>query len=178
MAPMGCYDIFLLMHVKNSHTALKWLFGFRIRGIQLARVYRSLGLLLLHLSEGLGEDLVWALIRVVDACGPFCSGIMLVLLWWQISPYMLVMNAIRTYIHTGIAFHPPLPHPSSLGCAMSGLIADSRTMVDRARVDAQNHWFVYNEPMSVESVTQSVSNLAMMFGEDDDEKPMVRGCVI
>ena len=62
----------------------------------------------------------------------------------------------------------------ALGCAMSGLIADSRTMVDRARVDAQNHWFVYNEPMSVESVTQSVSNLAMMFGEDDDEKPMVR----
>ena len=57
---------------------------------------------------------------------------------------------------------------------MSGLIADSRTMVDRARVDAQSHWFVYNEPMSVESVTQSVSNLAMMFGEDDDEKPMVR----
>lgn len=59
---------------------------------------------------------------------------------------------------------------------MSGLIADSRTMVDRARVDAQNHWFVYNEPMAVESVTQSVSNLAMMFGEDDDEKLMVRGC--
>ena len=58
---------------------------------------------------------------------------------------------------------------------MSGLIADSRTMVDRARVDAQNHWFVYNEPMSVESVTQSVSNLAMMFGEEDEEKVMVGG---
>ena len=56
---------------------------------------------------------------------------------------------------------------------MSGLIADSRTMVDKARVDAQNHWFVYNEPMSVESVTQSVSNLAMMFGEDEDSS-MVR----
>ncbi len=59
---------------------------------------------------------------------------------------------------------------------MSGLIADSRTMVDKARVDAQHHWFVYNEPMSVESVTQAVSNLAMKFGEDnddDDEKVMV-----
>ena len=59
---------------------------------------------------------------------------------------------------------------------MSGLIADSRTMVDRARVDAQNHWFVYNEPMSVQSVTQAVSNLAMKFGEDNDddnEKAMV-----
>ena len=63
------------------------------------------------------------------------------------------------------------------GCAMSGLIADSRTMVDRARVEAQNHWFIYNEPMSVESVTQSVSNLAMAFGKErrnEEEKAMVR----
>ncbi|XP_013415229.1 proteasome subunit alpha type-5 isoform X1 [Lingula anatina] len=71
----------------------------------------------------------------------------------------------------------PLIEPSSIekifeidhhiGCAMSGLIADSRTMVDRARVEAQNHWFTYNENMSVESVTQSVSNLALAFGDDD-----------
>ena len=57
---------------------------------------------------------------------------------------------------------------------MSGLIADSRTMVDKARVDGQNHWFVYNEPMTVESVAQSVSNLAMKFGKYDRETPMVR----
>ncbi|XP_070557522.1 proteasome subunit alpha type-5-like [Ptychodera flava] len=54
-----------------------------------------------------------------------------------------------------------------IGCAMSGLIADSRTMVDKARVEAQNHWFTYNEQMSVESVTQAVSNLALQFGDDD-----------
>ena len=65
---------------------------------------------------------------------------------------------------------------------MSGLIADSRTMVSQARVQAQNHWFVYNEAMSVESVTQAVSNLAMRFGrhgddEEEDEKPMVSECV-
>lgn len=56
-----------------------------------------------------------------------------------------------------------------IGCAMSGLIADSRTMIDRARVEAQNHWFTYNEKMSIESVTQSVSNLALQFGDDDAE---------
>lgn len=50
---------------------------------------------------------------------------------------------------------------------MSGLTADSRTLIDRARVEAQNHWFTYNEKMSVESVTQSVSNLALAFGDDD-----------
>ena len=31
----------------------------------------------------------------------------------------------------------------------------------------QNHWFTYNEKMTVESVTQSVSNLALSFGDDD-----------
>lgn len=56
---------------------------------------------------------------------------------------------------------------SHIGCAMSGLVADSRTMIDRARVEAQNHWFTYNEKMSVESVTQAVSNLALAFGDDD-----------
>ncbi|XP_074644971.1 proteasome subunit alpha type-5-like [Tubulanus polymorphus] len=58
---------------------------------------------------------------------------------------------------------------SHIGCAMSGLIADSRTMIDKARVEAQNHWFTYNEKMSVESVTQAVSNLALAFGDDNAE---------
>ncbi|CAH1784072.1 unnamed protein product [Owenia fusiformis] len=61
-----------------------------------------------------------------------------------------------------------------IGCAMSGLIADSRTMIDKARVEAQNHWFTYNERMTVESVTQSVSNLALAFGDDDAGPAMSR----
>lgn len=61
-----------------------------------------------------------------------------------------------------------------IGCAVSGLIADSRTMVDRARVEAQNHWFSYNEKMSVESVALAVSNLAIQFGDSDSEGAMSR----
>lgn len=56
-----------------------------------------------------------------------------------------------------------------IGCAVSGLMADSRTMVDRARVEAQNHWFLYSERMEVESVAQAVSNLAIQFGDSDDD---------
>lgn len=55
---------------------------------------------------------------------------------------------------------------SHVGCAMSGLIADARTMVDKARVEAQHHWFTFNEKMPVESIAQSVSNLAMSFGQE------------
>lgn len=71
----------------------------------------------------------------------------------------------------------PLMEPSSIekiveidshiGCAMSGLIADAKTLIDKARVETQNHWFTYNETMTVESVTQAVSNLALQFGEED-----------
>jgi len=56
-----------------------------------------------------------------------------------------------------------------LSCAMSGLIADAKTLIDRARVEAQNHWFTYDEKMSVESVTQAVSDLALAFSDQDDE---------
>ncbi|XP_058120769.1 proteasome subunit alpha type-5 isoform X2 [Anopheles ziemanni] len=55
-----------------------------------------------------------------------------------------------------------------IGCATSGLMADSRTLLDRARVECQNHWFVYNERMSVESCAQAVSNVAIQFGDGDD----------
>ncbi|CAB4492220.1 N-terminal nucleophile aminohydrolase [Rhizophagus irregularis] len=54
---------------------------------------------------------------------------------------------------------------SHLGCAMSGLTADSRTMIDHARIEAQNHRFTYNEKIKVESVTQAVCDLALRFGE-------------
>ncbi|KAJ7597903.1 proteasome subunit alpha type 5 [Mycena floridula] len=63
-----------------------------------------------------------------------------------------------------------------LGCAMSGLTADARTMVDHARVTAQNHSFTYDEKIKVESVTQAVCDLALRFGESvhDEEAMMSR----
>ena len=39
-----------------------------------------------------------------------------------------------------------------------------------ALISPQNHWFTYNEPMTVESVTQSLSNLALAFGKMDITK--------
>jgi len=65
---------------------------------------------------------------------------------------------------------------SHMGCAMSGLTADARTLVDHARVEAQNHWFTYNERMPVESNVHSISDLALDFSVTDrkDKKAMSR----
>lgn len=63
---------------------------------------------------------------------------------------------------------------SHIGAAMSGLIADARTLVDHARVEAQNHRFTYDEPMRVEALTQAVCDLALSFGEGGGSKTMSR----
>ena len=65
-----------------------------------------------------------------------------------------------------------------IGVAISGLTADATTLIDHARVDAQYHRFTYDEPIKVESLTQSVCDLKMRFGEggdDDKSKPKMVG---
>ena len=62
-----------------------------------------------------------------------------------------------------------------IGCAMSGLTADARTMVDHARVTSQMNNLTYDDPIGVESCTQAVCDLALRFGEsvEDDDALMV-----
>ncbi|KAG6037259.1 proteasome component pup2 [Claviceps sp. LM458 group G5] len=55
-----------------------------------------------------------------------------------------------------------------IGCAMSGLQADARSMIEHARVECQTHAFNYNESLGVESCTQAICDLALRFGEGAD----------
>jgi len=57
-----------------------------------------------------------------------------------------------------------------IGCAMSGLVADARTMIEHARIESQNHSFNYDEKMTVEACTQAICDLALRFGEDRKNK--------
>jgi len=57
-----------------------------------------------------------------------------------------------------------------IGCAVSGLVTDARTLVDYGRVEAQNHKFVYNEPIRIRTLTQSSSDLALSFGETEGDQ--------
>jgi 20S proteasome subunit alpha 5 len=50
-----------------------------------------------------------------------------------------------------------------IGAAMSGLVADARTLVDHARVEALNHTFTYEEPIGVEALTQGRCYLIRLF---------------
>jgi len=57
-----------------------------------------------------------------------------------------------------------------MGCAMSGLTADARTLVDHARVEAQAHWFTYNERVPIESNVNAIADLALDFSDSDKKK--------
>ncbi|KGG51968.1 alpha type subunit of proteasome [Mitosporidium daphniae] len=57
---------------------------------------------------------------------------------------------------------------SHVGMALSGVAADSRLIMDHARLEATNHTFVYEEPIPMESIAQSVGDLALRFGEGID----------
>ena len=54
---------------------------------------------------------------------------------------------------------------SHICAAMSGLMADARTLIEHARVETQNYHFTYDEPMSTKGCTQAVCDLALRFGE-------------
>ncbi|KAK6040714.1 peptidase, T1 family [Cooperia oncophora] len=66
----------------------------------------------------------------------------------------------------------PTPRFSYCRVTFAGLIADSRTLVERAQIEAQNFWFTYNRKIRIEDVTQSVANLALQFGDDDVKASM------
>ncbi|KAH8740051.1 proteasome subunit alpha type 5 [Cryptosporidium ryanae] len=55
-----------------------------------------------------------------------------------------------------------------IGCCMSGLVADAKTMIDHARVESQNYFFTYNEKMPTQSVVQAISDLALDFSDIKD----------
>lgn len=60
---------------------------------------------------------------------------------------------------------------------MSGIVGDARILVDHARVESQNHRFNYAEPMTIETITEAISDLAIHFGEGYEgvkRKPMAR----
>lgn len=54
-----------------------------------------------------------------------------------------------------------------IAVAASGVITDAKTLIEHARVEALNHRFTYLEPISVKALTQSISDLALNFGEGD-----------
>ncbi|EYC14386.1 hypothetical protein Y032_0040g177 [Ancylostoma ceylanicum] len=99
----------------------------------------------------------------------------------KLEPILLTRKprAIHKEVLHCFADRTPLSNPRGihllkLRVTFAGLIADSRTLVERAQIEAQNFWFTYNRKIRIEDVTQSVANLALQFGDDDVKASMSR----
>eukprot|EP00457_Paulinella_chromatophora_P012552 gb/GEZN01012768.1/.p1 GENE.gb/GEZN01012768.1/~~gb/GEZN01012768.1/.p1 ORF type:complete len:243 (+),score=32.38 gb/GEZN01012768.1/:162-890(+) len=95
------------------------------------------------------------------AIGIQCAEGVVLVVEKRISSKLLVPSSIKKLVKLD----------QHIGCTMSGLIADGRTLVDHARVQTQHHWFTYDESMSVESCVQSIGDLALGFGEGQMARP-------
>ncbi len=58
-----------------------------------------------------------------------------------------------------------------IGCATSGLVADARALVDRARVEAQHNRVTYDEPIQIETLVKKVCDFKQSYTQYGGGRP-------
>ncbi|MFX0049824.1 MAG: archaeal proteasome endopeptidase complex subunit alpha [Candidatus Hodarchaeota archaeon] len=66
-------------------------------------------------------------------------------------------------------------------CAIAGLTADARILVDQARIQAQIHRITYSEVITVEALTRRLANLKQLYTQHAGVRPfgvslLIAGC--
>ncbi|MBI5253978.1 MAG: archaeal proteasome endopeptidase complex subunit alpha [Euryarchaeota archaeon] len=59
----------------------------------------------------------------------------------------------------------------NIGAATSGLVADARVLVDRARVEAQSNRITYNEPIDVEILAKKICDFKQLYTQHGGVRP-------
>jgi proteasome alpha subunit len=57
------------------------------------------------------------------------------------------------------------------GCATSGLVADARVLVDKARVESQMHRMTYNEEISIDGLVKKICDLMQNYTQYGGIRP-------
>lgn len=58
-----------------------------------------------------------------------------------------------------------------LEAATSGLVADARALVERARVEAQINKITYSEPIRVDSLSKKLCDMLQMYTQNGGVRP-------
>ena len=58
-----------------------------------------------------------------------------------------------------------------IGCAISGLVADARVLVDKARIDAQINEITYNEKIQVKTLVKQLCDLKQIYTQYGGTRP-------
>ncbi len=65
-----------------------------------------------------------------------------------------------------------------MGCSISGLHADSRILVDYARVQCQIHRLTYNEPVRVSTITRKLADIKQQYTQHGGIRPFGSALII
>ncbi|WP_295722012.1 archaeal proteasome endopeptidase complex subunit alpha [uncultured Methanobrevibacter sp.] len=65
-----------------------------------------------------------------------------------------------------------------IGAASSGLVADARALVDRARVESQVNKITYSEPIRVESLVKNICDMKQMYTQNGGVRPFGSALII
>ncbi len=58
-----------------------------------------------------------------------------------------------------------------IGCSISGLHADSRILVDYARVQCQVHRLTYSEPVRIQTITRKLADIKQQYSQHGGVRP-------
>ena len=65
-----------------------------------------------------------------------------------------------------------------IGAATSGLVADARALIERARVEAQINKITYSEPISVESLAKKICDMKQLYTQNGGVRPFGSALII
>ena len=65
-----------------------------------------------------------------------------------------------------------------VGSATSGLVADARALVERARVEAQINKITYSEPISVETLSKKLCDMLQLYTQNGGVRPFGSSLIV
>jgi len=65
-----------------------------------------------------------------------------------------------------------------IGAATSGLVADARTLIERARLESQINKITYNEPIRVESLAKKICDMKQLYTQNGGVRPFGSALII
>jgi proteasome alpha subunit len=65
-----------------------------------------------------------------------------------------------------------------IGAASSGLVADARALIERARIESQINKITYNEPIRVESLAKKICDMKQLYTQNGGVRPFGSALII
>lgn len=65
-----------------------------------------------------------------------------------------------------------------IGAATSGLVADARALIERARMESQINKITYNEPIRVEALAKKICDMKQMYTQNGGVRPFGSALII